>query len=215
LSFPALASFGVSAWSSQTGALFATVVLISTASAAFGRSQLEPRRHQLKGGMRVLEARAGELTGSAGSLNGTRHDLQGAMHRLPGTEIGDRRRPPQRARLTVAFKFDCFSLNLRERRHLAIFARTIDVPAPLHLRVEGHTDAVGHDSYNQTLSTRRAQTVCGELRRLLGRRARCEYSGRGESAPVARNRTPQGLDNPRGRARNRRAEVSFRIGRTR
>ncbi len=73
--------------------------------------------------------------------------------------------------------------------------------------VEGHTDSVGPEDYNQGLSERRARSVADALaangisRRLLVSR------GLGESYPVAPNRYNDGTDNPDGRRRNRRVEV--------
>lgn len=73
--------------------------------------------------------------------------------------------------------------------------------------VEGHTDSVGTDAFNQGLSERRAQAVRQELltggmetRRIVAR-------GFGESRPVAPNTTPGGADDPAARARNRRVEI--------
>ena len=65
----------------------------------------------------------------------------------------------------------------------------------------GHTDATGAESYNQSLSERRAEAVRGELARLGVPAAQIDARGRGELEPVADNGTAAG------RARNRRVEV--------
>ena len=69
--------------------------------------------------------------------------------------------------------------------------------------VEGHTDSVGSDEYNQTLSSRRAQSVTGglESRGISG--DRIQPVGRGKRYPVASNDTPEG------RQQNRRVEIVF------
>jgi len=71
------------------------------------------------------------------------------------------------------------------------------------IRVEGHTDSVGAESYNMDLSVRRAYAV----RDLLSQRgvsaARVEAIGFGESMPVATN------DTEAGRQRNRRVEIKI------
>lgn len=69
------------------------------------------------------------------------------------------------------------------------------------ISVEGHTDAVGSDAYNDRLSERRARAVASELDRsgVDGRRIRTR--GFGESRPIASNNTAVG------RERNRRVEV--------
>ena len=70
----------------------------------------------------------------------------------------------------------------------------------LRLRVEGHTDSVGSDASNQTLSERRAEAVAAWLVRHGIDEGRLETAGRGESAPRADNGSDEG------RAENRRVE---------
>lgn len=73
--------------------------------------------------------------------------------------------------------------------------------------IEGHTDAVGSDGYNQKLSERRAAAVRNAL---VGRGLAPDSlatQGYGESRPVAANENADGSDNPQGRAKNRRVEV--------
>lgn len=61
------------------------------------------------------------------------------------------------------------------------------------LIVEGHTDSVGPDQYNQKLSRERASTVKELLIRELGmERNNIDAVGYGESRPLTSNKTPQG-----------------------
>ena len=70
------------------------------------------------------------------------------------------------------------------------------------LRVVGHTDSTGSDSYNQQLSLRRAQSVSGYLLRSQKiSTERLIVAGYGEKHPRADNRTAEG------RAQNRRVEL--------
>lgn len=67
--------------------------------------------------------------------------------------------------------------------------------------VEGHTDSVGQESYNQKLSQQRAESVkMALINRGVGS-GRIIATGYGESHPVASN------DNESGRQRNRRVEI--------
>jgi outer membrane protein OmpA-like peptidoglycan-associated protein len=71
------------------------------------------------------------------------------------------------------------------------------------IRVEGHTDSVGSETYNMDLSKRRA----GAVRDLLSSRGvavtRIEVIGYGETMPVATN------DTEAGRTKNRRVEIKI------
>jgi outer membrane protein OmpA-like peptidoglycan-associated protein len=69
--------------------------------------------------------------------------------------------------------------------------------------IEGHTDSVGSDSYNEELSQRRAQAVADALRMRGVASDRYEAKGLGKSFPVASN------DTNAGRQQNRRVEIVF------
>lgn len=69
------------------------------------------------------------------------------------------------------------------------------------LTIEGHTDALGPDSYNEELSLRRAEQVRDFLVSRGMPADRISVRGLGEYRPVASNRTPEG------RANNRRVEI--------
>ena len=70
--------------------------------------------------------------------------------------------------------------------------------------VEGHTDAQGADQYNMQLSKSRAEAVVQYLVSQGVDRSRIRAVGRGETAPTASNKTPEG------RANNRRVEIHLR-----
>jgi outer membrane protein OmpA-like peptidoglycan-associated protein len=75
------------------------------------------------------------------------------------------------------------------------------------ISVEGHTDSIGSESYNLGLSQRRAETVARDLAYNGVRDDRLRIQGFGEKYPVSPNTYPDGVDNPAGRAKNRRVEV--------
>src|SRR5664279_880631 len=65
----------------------------------------------------------------------------------------------------------------------------------------GHTDSVGSDTYNQSLSVRRSEAVKGYLVSKGVEKNRVYTEGKGEKQPVADNKTAEG------RAKNRRVEI--------
>jgi OOP family OmpA-OmpF porin len=89
-------------------------------------------------------------------------------------------------------------------------ARILQENPAVRVSVEGHTDSIGSEAYNQRLSERRANAVKRYLVAHGVAADRLEAVGKGESQPVAPNRTPDGKDNPEGRAMNRRVELKVR-----
>lgn len=69
--------------------------------------------------------------------------------------------------------------------------------------IEGHTDSVGSEEYNQALSQRRAAAVEAALVERGVQRNQIVAVGKGETFPVASN------DNAGGRQQNRRVELIF------
>lgn len=70
------------------------------------------------------------------------------------------------------------------------------------MQIEGHTDSKGSDTYNLTLSQRRAQSVIRYLAKSLGvEEDRLLAVGKGESDPIADNSTDAG------RQKNRRVQI--------
>ena len=82
-----------------------------------------------------------------------------------------------------------------------------DIPQGARVAVDGHTDSIGDDASNQTLSERRAEAVAATLRDARPD-LRLTVKGHGELQPIAENEV-EGKDNPAGRAKNRRVEISF------
>jgi OmpA-OmpF porin, OOP family len=80
------------------------------------------------------------------------------------------------------------------------------VSTGVSIQINGHTDAIGTDEYNQGLSERRADAVWAALQS-RGVVAAADVRGFGETQPVAPNDNPDGSDNPSGRQLNRRVEI--------
>jgi outer membrane protein OmpA-like peptidoglycan-associated protein len=111
----------------------------------------------------------------------------------------------KRARV-YGIEFDTNSAALRpeSRPVLDEVARALGAHADWNVAIEGHTDAVGADADNLTLSTARARAVLDYLVAQGIAAARLTAAGRGEGQPVADNATSLG------RARNRRVELVLR-----
>ncbi|HEY3731220.1 MAG TPA: OmpA family protein [Steroidobacteraceae bacterium] len=73
----------------------------------------------------------------------------------------------------------------------------------VRIKIEGHTDSRGSDSYNDALSQRRAEAVAQALESRGVDSARIDAVGRGKELPVATN------DTAAGRQQNRRVELVF------
>lgn len=108
----------------------------------------------------------------------------------------------------VLFQFGQSSLTPEAHGRVADIADVLNNQArDRRVSVEGHTDSIGSEATNQSLSERRAGSVAGELEVNGVSRNRLTAKGYGERYPVAPNSTPDGSDNPGGRAKNRRVEV--------
>lgn len=108
----------------------------------------------------------------------------------------------------VLFAFGSAELTADARVALdEVVATLADAPAGT-VTVVGHTDSIGDDASNQTLSEQRAAAVRAYLEPAVGRSdLTFDVQGRGESEPVAPNQTG-GQDNPDGRRQNRRVEIT-------
>jgi outer membrane protein OmpA-like peptidoglycan-associated protein len=101
----------------------------------------------------------------------------------------------------VLFKSGSFELLAGARERLAKVSGIVLAYPSLRLSVEGHTDSVGSDDYNQQLSERRAEAVRDYMVQQGIASDAVSASGFGKTAPVATNDTPEG------RQQNRRVEL--------
>jgi outer membrane protein OmpA-like peptidoglycan-associated protein len=113
--------------------------------------------------------------------------------------------PPTRRRIILrGVNFDFDKATIRPDA-VAILDEAVEIlreQPGIDVSVDGHTDAVGSDEYNERLSERRARAVADYLARHGIDRARLQPRGFGESHPVASN------DSAEGRAQNRRVELN-------
>ncbi|WP_217180537.1 OmpA family protein [Streptomyces sp. AC495_CC817] len=105
----------------------------------------------------------------------------------------------------VLFDFDRSEIRADAAATLDAVAEVLSSLDVAQADISGHTDAIGSDDYNQTLSEKRAQSVVSGLED-RGVTASLTAEGFGESRPVAANEV-DGADNPAGRQLNRRVEI--------
>lgn len=178
----------------------------------------------------IIGAATGAVVGGIASKNRKKGVLLGAVGGgLAGTAVGaymdkqkqdlDRALAPERSagaiqvdklggdivRVTMtdqtAFDFDSAQIKPGFNSTMNKISDIVNRYGKTHLTIVGHTDNVGTDAYNKSLSERRAQAVSqyfGSHGVIAERRV---AEGKGESAPRASNNTPEG------RRLNRRVEV--------
>ncbi|MGB9069927.1 MAG: OmpA family protein, partial [Candidatus Acidiferrales bacterium] len=101
----------------------------------------------------------------------------------------------------VLFDTGSYTLKPGAREKLAKISGILQAYPSLKIQVEGHTDSVGGDDYNQRLSEQRAQSVREYLVDQMVSADSVAAFGFGKSKPVASNDTPEG------RQQNRRVEL--------
>ena len=101
----------------------------------------------------------------------------------------------------VLFAFDSDTLAPGAAAELDKLVAAVRAQAEARVTIEGHTDDVGTDAYNQELSERRAQAVASYLVAKGIARGRVAVRGYGKSRPVSAN------DGDAGRGKNRRVEI--------
>jgi outer membrane protein OmpA-like peptidoglycan-associated protein len=112
----------------------------------------------------------------------------------------------------VLFDFDKSTLrpSARDTLHQAASIVRSNAKASM-VRIDGYTDAKGSDSYNQQLSNRRAEAVRNWFVAKEGLTGvNFATQGYGAKNPVAPNTKPDGSDDPSGRQRNRRVEITIK-----
>lgn len=102
----------------------------------------------------------------------------------------------------INFAFDSADLTADSLGVLDQIVDALNVYPNLNVIVEGHTDSVGTNAYNQKLSKRRAQSVVDYLVSKGISPSRLSSEGYGEERPIASNETEEG------RAENRRVQFT-------
>jgi len=147
--------------------------------------------------------------------DGVYDDMDECPNTPPNTEVDargcERIAAPEVAqvasvKLLINFDFDKTVVKeqyMADIKGLADFLKRFD---DMQVDIEGHTDSMGPDEYNQGLSQRRAKAVRDVLVNDFGiASSRIEAKGYGESRPVATNDTADG------RAQNRRVMATLEV----
>ena len=104
--------------------------------------------------------------------------------------------------------FEFAEAELGESAQEAVVEAVADIPDGAQVAVVGHTDSVGSDADNLTLSKERARAVADVIEDERDD-LELDVSGKGEKDPVAAN-DKGGEDNPEGREKNRRVEIRYK-----
>jgi outer membrane protein OmpA-like peptidoglycan-associated protein len=173
---------------------------------------------ELKGLGADAQGAPSSITGKVVSLGAAIQDLKGAGTGVAVTETArppaPRPKAPPRREVKiylpadVLFDFDRADLRTEAGAVLERVATVLKSDPTASATIEGYTDGKGNDQYNQALSERRAQSV----RLWLGTHgvtSSMAARGFGKIRPVAPNTLPNGADNPDGRQKNRRVEITF------
>ena len=144
--------------------------------------------------------------GAAGAVIGRQMDRQAEelAASIPGATV-------QRVGEGIAVTFESgllFPFNSTDmlpagRSNLQNLANSLRSYPETEVLIVGHTDDVGSDAYNQTLSVGRAESAASVLASYGVPRDRVQTAGRGESEPIATNADEAG------RSQNRRVEVAI------
>jgi outer membrane protein OmpA-like peptidoglycan-associated protein len=144
--------------------------------------------------------------GAAGAVIGHQMDQQAKeiKQQIPGAVV---ERVGEGLQVTfesgLLFPYDSDVLTSAAQQNLATLASSLDKYPNTDIIIVGHTDSNGSDSYNMSLSERRAAAAVSYLVSRGVARSRLRGAGRGETEPVASNETDAG------RQQNRRVEVAI------
>jgi type IX secretion system PorP/SprF family membrane protein len=106
-----------------------------------------------------------------------------------------------KANKNVEYPYNVYSVDPNYKLFLDSLTQFIQLNDNLDIVIEGHTDNIGSESYNLTLSEKRATSVLNYLANKGIDKSRISIIGIGELRPIATNSTA------RGRALNRRTET--------
>lgn len=149
------------------------------------RKDAEEAQRQSQEAVRQKEEMRARLLAQLNQVLQTRDTVRGLVVNMPD----------------VLFDFNKYTLKAAARERLAKVSGIVLAYPDLKLQIEGHTDAIGSDEYNQTLSEKRAEAVRDYVVSSGVSMNNVAALGLGKSDPVADNNTAAG------RKLNRRVEM--------
>jgi outer membrane protein OmpA-like peptidoglycan-associated protein len=143
--------------------------------------------------------------GVAGGIIGKKMDKQASeISAIPGAKV---QRVGEGINVTfdsgVLFDTDKSDVSADAKNKLNKLADVLNKYPDTYILIEGHTDSEGSDSYNKTLSKKRAQAVADYLSTDNVKKSRMRVDWYGEDQPKVANDTPQHM------AENRRVEFAI------
>jgi outer membrane protein OmpA-like peptidoglycan-associated protein len=178
------------------------------AEAGLARVQAEHARADLAHAQQertqiLLASRAREAQNAQNQVQSTRAELQQTQQELAALKA----KPTDRGMVVTLgdVLFDTGQSSLKPGADLTLdrLAGYMRTNPNTRVLIEGHTDSVGSDSYNDALSQRRADAVAHALIARGVEDQDVRAIGRGKNFPVATN------DSAAGRQQNRRVEIVF------
>jgi len=159
---------------------------------------------RLKMSITTLVDRTSGITGFGSRLAVRDASIEDRLSAL-GAEVTEREITIRLAG-SMLFDFDSATLRPDAERTLLELLEVLKVYAERPVRIEGHTDSIASEAYNQKLSEERAASVRDWLFARGTASPSLQTLGHGESRPVADNSTAAG------RQLNRRVEVVIEKG---
>ncbi|XVX20247.1 OmpA family protein [Actinomycetota bacterium] len=145
-----------------------------------------------------------DLTAAGHGLDATGHDLEAKAQDIE-SEKKEGSETVVTLKSDILFAFGKADVNAAAAKRIGDLVAK--APKGVTVSIGGHTDAIGSDASNRTLSQRRAAAVA---KAITDSRSdlKVDAKGYGESNPVAPNESG-GEDDPEGRAKNRRVEIRY------
>ena len=193
--------------SMSTRLLVVAVLLITTATVHAQHKAEDPIPPGATAKILPISGKITEIRGLGLAVSGKAQVLAAALKDL-GAKVTEQE---IRIELAADVLFDFDKANLRPEAGPALekVVAVLKNYANAATTIEGHTDSIGNDNYNQSLSERRAASVKTWLTS-HGATNPMTTRGWGKKKSVAPNTKPDGSDNPEGRQKNRRVEITVK-----